>query len=663
MPMDASDRREWGKLARRVVEVEKQIRRSTRTRQAGFRSLDGASQKVFDVDGIVRQVVGVQDDGTYTTVDVNAPAPTVPSLPVAEAHPGVVVVRWDGLTGDGSGWPKDFARVEVHATSNEDLIGDTSDETQVHTFTSIMGGEVTLTMPAGVEVFVWLVAVNTSGVESEPTVDVSATPTAVSDPFEVTAEILAAKLAAEAVAAADATVKAAAAEAAAAVDATVKAAAAVATASSDATTKAVAAQLAAEATAASDATTKANAAQSAATGAAATDATTKANAAQAAAIASASGDATTKASAAQAAAIAAAASDATTKANAAEAAATAVANTKVKTFAQTSAPSALAAGDLWVDTDDANKLYRATAAGSGSWVAVRDTTIAAAQSTADAKTKTFRQTSIPTSVTIGDDWYDTDDENKHYVAAAAGATTIAAGQWELLPTRILSTADSGERIVIRNDGSGGVIESYSGVSGETPGVFDPSAFVGRPNILIQSGTSPAFPDYATLFLASDAAASGRATLAATEVRLLAGVGAGAIRLVGIGIGAGFDTWQVPCSSNATATSTTNVTIAGFSQAVTSPGAAAVYMVEIDAQLATAAGTAAIIELLVDGVAQTAQIIQSTSALETHRVHGKWRITGLSAGSHTFTARLRNSAAATSSVVTAGNSLMTIERKA
>lgn len=104
-----------------------------------------------------------------------------------------------------------------------------------------------------------------------------------------------------------------------------------------------------------------------------TYAASQAAAAQTAAIAAAAADATTKASAAQAAAISAAAADATTKAAAAQAAATAVANTKVFVFRQGTTPTSLAAGDLWYDTANDNRIYRAFAAGvntigSSAWV-------------------------------------------------------------------------------------------------------------------------------------------------------------------------------------------------------------------------------------------------------------------------------------------------------
>lgn len=75
--------------------------------------------------------------------------------------------------------------------------------------------------------------------------------------------------------------------------------------------------------------------------------------------------------------------------DAATAAATAqsTADGKIVTFAQTSQPTAAAIGDLWIDTDDGNRLYR----WSGSaWVTVRDTTIAAV----DARVTTVETTKI-----------------------------------------------------------------------------------------------------------------------------------------------------------------------------------------------------------------------------------------------------------------------------
>lgn len=58
----------------------------------------------------------------------------------------------------------------------------------------------------------------------------------------------------------------------------------------------------------------------------------------------------------------------------------ATADGKIVTFAQASQPTAAAVGDLWIDTDDNNKLYRWNGT---AWIACRDLTIAAAQSKAN----------------------------------------------------------------------------------------------------------------------------------------------------------------------------------------------------------------------------------------------------------------------------------------
>ena len=43
---------------------------------------------------------------------------------------------------------------------------------------------------------------------------------------------------------------------------------------------------------------------------------------------------------------------------------------QITSFAQDDAPNATGAGDLWTDTNDSNKMYRASAAGTGNWVAL-----------------------------------------------------------------------------------------------------------------------------------------------------------------------------------------------------------------------------------------------------------------------------------------------------
>jgi len=49
-----------------------------------------------------------------------------------------------------------------------------------------------------------------------------------------------------------------------------------------------------------------------------------------------------------------------------------------------------------------------------------------------SKINVFKQDGIPTSVSVGDLWFDTNDENKPYRAASVGANEITAGEWEIV---------------------------------------------------------------------------------------------------------------------------------------------------------------------------------------------------------------------------------------
>ena len=99
---------------------------------------------------------------------------------------------------------------------------------------------------------------------------------------------------------------------------------------------------------------------------------------------------------------------------------------KLNIFKQDEIPTSVAIGDLWFDTNDGNKMYRAAIAGAneikaGEWELVVATSITV-----------FAQDAIPTSLAIGDLWYDTNDSNKTYRAASVGATTTGTGHWELV---------------------------------------------------------------------------------------------------------------------------------------------------------------------------------------------------------------------------------------
>lgn len=93
---------------------------------------------------------------------------------------------------------------------------------------------------------------------------------------------------------------------------------------------------------------------------------------------------------------------------------------KARVYYQTSAPTLWAGdvGDLWVDTDDNNKVTTWT---GSAWIATSNTdaitalaNAATAQATADGKIVTFYQITAPGSASEWDIWFDTDDGNKMY---------------------------------------------------------------------------------------------------------------------------------------------------------------------------------------------------------------------------------------------------------
>lgn len=215
------------------------------------------------------------------------------------------------------------------------------------------------------------------------------------------------------------------------------------------------------------------------------------------------------------------------------------------------------------------------------------------------------------------------------------------------------------------DGPNNLQKFYSGISGETPGSIDPSPSGGSPRLILAPGTTATLTEQPSITMLPGGVGTSSASVIAGNLFLQASavqVNATLLAVNGVGSGAGMDTWQVACTANSTATSTTNVTITGFSQTVPVPSTFAVYMVHFDIAWATAGGTSSIIELLVDGTPQTAQMTQSTVSTDSLSAHKMWRITGLSVANHTFTGRVRNTAGATTAIVGATNSLMTIERK-
>jgi len=78
-----------------------------------------------------------------------------------------------------------------------------------------------------------------------------------------------------------------------------------------------------------------------------------------------------------------------------------------------------------------------------------------AQATADGKIVSFFQNDVPTAEGVGDLWVDTDDNNKTYRAASIGANEIKSGEWEPITdssalNNFISTTYTNDQINIGN---------------------------------------------------------------------------------------------------------------------------------------------------------------------------------------------------------------------
>lgn len=98
-----------------------------------------------------------------------------------------------------------------------------------------------------------------------------------------------------------------------------------------------------------------------------------------------------------------------------------------------------------------------------------------------------------------------------------GATVVAG-----------ASATSGERIILRQDGSGGILESYSGLTGESPGYFNPSILFSRPALTIAPGTTATYTAQPKIEMYSSTPGNGACNTTAENIQLAGGT---SVRLV------------------------------------------------------------------------------------------------------------------------------------
>jgi hypothetical protein len=152
------------------------------------------------------------------------------------------------------------------------------------------------------------------------------------------------------------------------------------------------------------------------------------------------------------------------------AAAQATADGKAKTYVQDNEPTggAYNVGDLWIDTNDGNKLYRYSGT---AWVSAQDGAISTAQSTANGKNKVYYDTAAPgsTANTAGDIWW-------QYSGGVVVGQYVGAGgtSWTSAPigNAVIANLDAGKITTGYLDVAGTVkittSATASGTGGFTP---------------------------------------------------------------------------------------------------------------------------------------------------------------------------------------------------
>lgn len=148
----------------RLRQEIKEIKRGQRYAHGG--SIENNALEVRDGSGSLRAIVGVQSDGTTGLNVVNGPPPPTPSAPILGSVLGGITVSWNGGFADGTVPPLDWQRTEVHASTIDGFTP--ALETLKTTFETPQGG--TVVVPCEEPVYVLLVARNTSGTASPPTV-------------------------------------------------------------------------------------------------------------------------------------------------------------------------------------------------------------------------------------------------------------------------------------------------------------------------------------------------------------------------------------------------------------------------------------------------------------------------------------------------------------
>lgn len=161
------------RIAKRMDDLEGQVRAVGNQPQAQRTSVEGGSIDFNDADGNLKAIVGQQFDGGTTVNVVAGPTPPTPIAPVVEADYGTIKVRWDGRFEGDAIAPTDFSRVQVYAKAGGFVTP--TPENAKGSIVSAAGDEVSLGVEKGTHTVclaAWSQAGKPSAMSAPVTVDV-----------------------------------------------------------------------------------------------------------------------------------------------------------------------------------------------------------------------------------------------------------------------------------------------------------------------------------------------------------------------------------------------------------------------------------------------------------------------------------------------------------
>ncbi|TXS39697.1 hypothetical protein [Streptomyces sp. t39] len=152
-------------IGKMLADMDRRLKAVERASRLSKASIDDTALEVRDGTGSLRGILGQQADGTTAVNIVNGGPPPAPSTPTAEPALGGIGITWDGTFADGQVIPLDWARTEVHASTEAAFTP--SPDTLRATIETAQGGIVYTPSPD--PLYVALLARNTSGTASEAT--------------------------------------------------------------------------------------------------------------------------------------------------------------------------------------------------------------------------------------------------------------------------------------------------------------------------------------------------------------------------------------------------------------------------------------------------------------------------------------------------------------